>query len=197
MGIYDVIVTTGPVEEKLINYARRLFPDVNFTFIHNEQYRDTNYIYSIYLAKAYVQDDIILIHGDLVFETKVLQEMLNIQKSCVVISSSIPLPEKDFKAVVDKTGKVKQIGVEFFESAYAAQPLYKLNKHEWICWLEEITKFCEAGERQCYAENALNQILDKLELLAFDVKEKLCGEIDNQDDLERMRNKIDEVRVVL
>lgn len=197
MGISEIVVTTGPFEDKLISYAHRLFPNVNFTFIHNEQYRDTNYIYSIYLAKEYIQDDIILIHGDLVFEKKILQEMLAQQKSCVVISSSIPLPEKDFKAVIDGTGKIKKIGVEFFKKAYAAQPLYKLNKYEWICWLDEITKFCEAGERQCYAENALNQVLDKLELVAFDVKENLCAEIDNQDDLERIMSKINELGMVL
>jgi phosphoenolpyruvate phosphomutase len=82
---------------------------------------------------------------------------------------------------------VQKVGIEFFKNAYAAQPLYKLNKSDWLCWLEKISEFCESGERQCYAENALNQILDRLSLIAFDIKENLCGEIDNQSDLERIQ----------
>ena len=40
-------------------------------------------------------------HGDLVFEDKVLKSVLANKKSCMVVSSTTPLPEKDFKAVIE------------------------------------------------------------------------------------------------
>ena len=68
-----------------------------------------------------------MMHGDLVFENLVFDAILESPKSCVAVSSTIPLPEKDFKAVV-RENRVLQIGTEFFNEAVAAQPLYKLLK---------------------------------------------------------------------
>lgn len=45
---------------------------MTYTFVKNELYKDTNYIYSIYCAREYLDDDILLMHGDLVFESAVL-----------------------------------------------------------------------------------------------------------------------------
>ena len=39
------------------------------------------------------------------------------------------VPEKDFKAVI-KGNRIEKVGIEFFENAVAAQPLYKILKEE-------------------------------------------------------------------
>ena len=43
-GIRDFIVTTGPFEEQLKTVAEK-FKEANFTFVKNEIYNETNYIY--------------------------------------------------------------------------------------------------------------------------------------------------------
>ncbi len=45
----------------------------------------------------------------------------------MTVSSTLPLPEKDFKAVI-KNNKIDKVGIEFLAEAMAAQPLYKLKK---------------------------------------------------------------------
>ena len=160
---------------------------IHITFIKNPIFRDTNYIYSIYCAKDLLDDDIILMHGDLVFDNEVLLKTLLNTSSCMTVSSTLPLPEKDFKAVI-RNGKIGKVGIEFFESALAAQPLYKLNKKDWLKWLENIIKFCENNNRKCYAENALNEISNQIDLRPLDVKDELCSEIDNIEDMERIQN---------
>ena len=73
--------------------------------MRNPRCRETNYIYSIYCAREHLDDDIILMHGDLVFENEVFDRVMASEVSCMTVSSTLPLPEKDFKAqVVD--GKV-------------------------------------------------------------------------------------------
>jgi choline kinase len=74
---------------------------LDIKFIQNTIYEETNYIYSIYCAKEELKDDIVLMHGDLVFEENILDKALNFSDSCMVTSSTVPLPDKDFKAVVD------------------------------------------------------------------------------------------------
>ena len=148
----------------------------------NPVYDKTNYIYSIYCAREYLDDDIILMHGDLVFENEVFDQVVNSDTSCMTVSSTLPLPEKDFKAqIVD--GKVMKVGVDIFNDAMEAQALYKLNRADWKVWLDKITEFCEAGNSKVYAENALNELNGAANISALDVKNLLCSEIDNPEDL--------------
>ena len=181
-GVKDVIITTGYFKDVLIDYCHSLGLSLNYTFVHNDIYDKTNYIYSIYCAKDELRgQDILLLHGDLVFEESVLRDVLAFEHSCMKVSSTLPLPEKDFKAVIDN-GTVKKVGVEFFDSAMEAQAMYKLDKPEWKMWLDKICEYCESDNRRCYAEKALNEITDECVIYAFDVKDRLCSEIDTPED---------------
>lgn len=193
IGVTEVVITTGYYDSVLIEYCNSLDYPINISFVNNPRYAETNYIYSIYCARELLKDeDIILMHGDLVFEYTVLEDMLAYSGSCMKVSSTAPLPQKDFKAVVSD-GRVKAVGTDFFESAMEAQALYKLNAKDWNAWLDKIVEFCEAGNTGVYAENAFNEISDICEINAFDVKDRLCAEIDNAEDLELIKGKLAEI----
>ena len=191
-GITDVVMTTGYYSDVLEDYCRSLNLPLNYKFVNNPLYDKTNYIYSIYCAREYLDDDVILMHGDLVFENSVFEEVINSEKSCMTVSSTLDLPEKDFKAVVED-GKITKVGIEFFNNAMAAQPLYKLNKEDWKVWLDSIVAFCESDNTGCYAENALNAVSDKCEIVPFDFEDRLCAEIDNPEDLKVISKRLKEI----
>ncbi|MBR2539983.1 MAG: phosphoenolpyruvate mutase [Mogibacterium sp.] len=191
-GIKDVVMTTGYFDSVLVNYCKELDYPLHITYVNNPLYAETNYIYSIYCAKDELDDDIILMHGDLVFEASVLDDILASEASCMKVSSTTPLPDKDFKAVV-ADGQVKAVGIEFFDSAMEAQALYKLNKEDWKIWLDKISEYCESDRRGVYAENALNEVTDKCIIKALDVRERLCTEIDTPEDLAVVKAKLSEI----
>ena len=185
-GINNFCITTGAFPERLEKHIADRYPQGHFTFVHNPIYDSSNYIYSIYLAQSHLQDDILMLHGDLIFETTVLKDLLDAKTSAMVIDSTKPLPEKDFKAVVD--GKqVKKVGINFFDNALYAQPMYKLLKKDWLIWLEEINRFCDRGEIGVYAENALNEVSHHIQLHSLDIAGRFCFEVDNKDDLDYAR----------
>ena len=192
-GIEEVVMTTGYYDQILVDYCDALHLPLKFTFVNNPEYATTNYIYSIYCAKEQLKDDdIILMHGDLVFESQVMEAVIDSETSCMAVSSTLPLPEKDFKAVI-KNGKIEKIGIEFFDDAMAAQPLYKIKKEDWLVWLANIERFCEADNRKCYAENAFNEMSDQCKIYPCDVKDMLCAEIDTPEDLEVISKKVAEI----
>ena len=191
-GISEVVMTTGLFDGVLVNYCQGLDLPLHFTFVKNPIYAETNYIYSIYCAREFLDDDIIMIHGDLVFENEVFDRVVASPVSCMTISSTLPLPEKDFKAVV-RGGLVQKVGVEFFNEAVEAQALYHLKKDDWKIWLDKIVKFCEAGNIKVYAENALNELNGSANIHALDVQNLLCSEIDNPEDLAVVRAKLKEI----
>ncbi len=192
-GIKEVVMTTGYFDDILVNYCRSLELPLKYTFVKNPIYDKTNYIYSIYCAKEHLEnEDIVLMHGDLVFEPSVLDDILSYPYSCMKVSSTCPLPEKDFKAVV-YNGRVDKVGVEFFNDAMEAQALYKLNAKDWSVWLSKIVEFCENDRRNCYAEVAFNEISTACEIRAFDVQNRLCTEIDTPEDLAIVKTKVAEI----
>lgn len=192
VGITEVVMTTGYLQEQLKAYVRECNFPGQITFVPNPDYQNTNYIYSIYLAREYLDDNILLLHGDLVFEGYVLDLLLSQKGSCMAVDSTMQLPRKDFKAVL-KDGRITAVGVDLFQSAVAAMPLYKLNRTDWAVWQKEISSFCESGNRSCYAENALNHISDQCTIKPCDVKGKLCAEVDDSSGLASVTARLEQV----
>lgn len=192
-GIGEVVMTTGYYDQVLVDYCDALHLPLKFTFVNNPLYDETNYIYSIYCAKDHLKDDdILLLHGDLVFESLVLEAVIDSPASCMAVSSTISLPEKDFKAVL-KDGRIEKVGIEFFDDAVTAQPLYKILKEDWLVWLGNIEKYCENDNRKVYAENAFNEVSALCKIYPCDVKDMLCAEIDTPEDLETISRRVAEI----
>ena len=189
VGINKVIMTTGYYDKVLKDYCNSLNLNIDIIYVNNPKYRETNYIYSIYCAKKYLDDDIVLMHGDLVYTSSILEDIINSKKSVMTISTTLPLPEKDFKSVINNN-KIEKIGINYFDNAYASQPLYKINKEDFKIWLDKIIEYCENNNVKCYAENAFNEVSNMCNIYPLDVKDELCNEIDNKEDLENIKIKL-------
>lgn len=192
VGTEEVIITTGLFDGILVKYCQSLDLPLHFTFVKNPEYKTTNYIYSIYCARKYVDDDILLMHEDFIFEDSIMEEVFISNQSYMTVSSPLPLPEKDFKAVVHN-GRIEKVGVKFFNEAMVAQPLYKLTNKDWKVWLECIVSFCDVSNTKIYAVDALNEVSKDCEIRALDVESKLCNEIDNPEDFAVVSAKLQEV----
>ena len=189
-GIREAVITTGYYDEALVRYCESLDTGMEITFVRNPRFAQTNYIYSIYCARDCLRDqDILLMHGDLVFEPSVLEDLLACPDSCMKVSSTLPLPEKDFRASV-RDGFVRRVSIRETENAMEAQALYRLKAEDWKIWLEEIIRFCENGRTDVYAEEALNALDGACRIRALDVKDRLCAEIDTPEDLAAVSAKL-------
>ena len=189
-GVKDFIITTGPFEDQLKAVAAE-FPELNFTFVRNEIYLRTNYIYSMYLARKHIDDDMIFLHGDLVFSRKLVHDVLHCgEENTATVNFKKALPEKDFKGRVHD-GKVLEVSIQIFdEDCYAFQPFYKLSKATASAWVGKVVEFIHKGEDKCYAENAMNEIFPALNVRAFDYDGYYIDEIDNLEDHARVTAEI-------
>lgn len=189
-GIRNIIITTGPFENKIKKYVESEYPDLSVVYVKNQRYRTTNYIYSMWLTKKLVDDDIILFHGDLFFEKEILKKLVEKKyANCVLVNRRIKPPKKDFKAVIENDVVIK-IGVEFSgKNAFFSAPMYKFSKLEFLHWLNEIGKFIKKrGKLKIYAECILNEISDKIILHPVYFAKEICLEIDTIKDLELVRS---------
>jgi phosphoenolpyruvate phosphomutase len=191
--IREVIVTTGPFPELLEKHVLFHANGLDVIFVNNPVYTRTNYIYSMFLAKEYLQGDIILLHGDLVMEPTVLRDLVYSINSTVTVDCLLPLSVRDFKARLD-SGRISAIGTEFFgNDCVACQPAYKWKQVDFEIWLDKISEFCQNGETGVYAENALNLISDKVNLYPMELERRLCNEIDDLNDLLMIKEKFQQI----
>ena len=200
-GIREFVITTGAFGEQLkevcedfrVNFSAEHEDALKFHFVENPKYQETNYIYSMYLAGEYLDDDFLMLHGDLVFDEGLVSMVLeNERSSTCLINREKTLPEKDFKGrVVD--GLLKEVSISIFdEDCFALQPLYKLARKDLLAWYGQVVKFVERGETHVYAENALNEILDEVKIYALSYAKHYIEEIDTAEDYERVKEEIEE-----
>lgn len=192
--IKDVIITTGPFEEKIKEHVGEKFSDINVTYVKNTLYDKTNYIYSMgLLDKQLIDEDVLLLHGDLVFEEDVVKKILKTKyDNAVLINKVLDLPEKDFKGrVIDD--EIKHISIDIFDDdCYFLIPLYKFKKIHFEKWLDKINMYINKNELSVYAENALNELLESgtISLKSVYFEEEICLEVDDLNDLEKAKSSI-------
>ena len=162
------------------------------TYVNNPLYDKTNYIYSFYLAKDYLDDDFIMLHGDLVFNKNLVKKIIaSDHSSCVTADKNKELPEKDFKGRFIND-KLKEVSIHIFDdNCYALQPLYKLSKKDINLWMDKVVEYIEEKNiSSVYAENAMNEISESLDISFYDASEDFVEEIDNPEDYDRVSRGI-------
>lgn len=192
-GINEVVITTGPYPEMLKNICSKpCYRNMHFVFPQNEIFDASNYIYSMYKAREYLDDDILMMHGDLVFDRTLIPSLLrNKELNTCLINKYKPLPEKDFKGrIIDN--ELREVGISIFDDdCYAFQPLYKLSKDVMKVWLDNVVKFVESGNINVYAENAFNEVSKGLGIKPVSYHNHFIDEVDNKDDLARVNKEIE------
>lgn len=200
-GIKDFIISTGPFKE-LVEDIKNEFPYLNFTFVHSDKYNTTNYIYSFYLMKDLIlndkenlDEDYLMLHGDLVFNDGFIKHFLEYDNklSYGSYNKSANLPEKDFKCLTDKNLELKKISVKDMgtKNVYKFQPFYRFHKQDLDMFINKVIEFIEVRNiSNVYAEEALNELLsdssNKLKMTLFSINNDFIEEIDNKQDLEKV-----------
>lgn len=189
-GITRVVITTGAFAEQLHQKAALpAFAGMTIRFVANPLYATTNYIYSMYLAREAVssEQDVLLLHGDLAWNRRLLEKFLAQPSSdLVMVNRRLPCPSKDFKARL-QDGKVQEVSVTMAgEDCYPLQPLYRLTPATWKGWCRAVAEFVEQGRCDVYAEEALNTLLPDLQLMPFSYDEDFIDEVDTLEDLARV-----------
>lgn len=192
-GIRDFVVTTGPWPEQVEAVAGEFEANgCTFSFVRNDRYNETNYIYSMWLARDLLRgEEVLLLHGDLVFDAAYVRKLLALPTgSYASVDPSLPVPDKDFSAeIVD--GEVRKVGVGIEgRNLMAFQAMYRLAPEAMDIWLDAVEDFVARGETGVYAENASNTVFQQMHVTAHPYTDHVLEEIDTKDDLARVSNMI-------
>lgn len=193
-GINKFCLVVGYESEVLIEYLDKNFPEMEFEYIHNKNYAETNNIYSLYMARKVLErDDTILLESDLIYEENIIREMVEAPEPNLVAAAryeqwmdgTVVLinSKKDILDFVEKN----EFHYEDVDKYYKTVNIYKFSrdfaKQHYIPFLEAYIK--AYGKNQYY-ETVLKAVahIRKAKLKAFVLEKRDWYEIDDSQDLD-------------
>ena len=82
-GFKRLVVVIGHLGDRIQEFLQQHAGDMQVEYVTNPDYRTTNNIYSLWLARQQIREPFLLVESDLVFETSMLDDMLQPDKMAV------------------------------------------------------------------------------------------------------------------
>lgn len=184
-GIEEIIVLTGYLQEKLVSFLKAKYSSINIIFVNNDDYENTNNMYSLYLARNLVKDEFIMSNADVVFSNDMVKLLLQNTEDSMIAVDKDNYNEESMKIIVNED-KVISISKQIEErDAYGTSiDLYKFNKEATKLMFNEINYIINEDKNlNSWTEVALDSILSKTVFKPMNIGERFWYEIDNHEDL--------------
>jgi choline kinase len=160
--ILDVVLVVG-YHKELVERLYRDRPGQRMTFVVNDDYAVTNTAYSLHLALAGMDDDFVLINGDVLFDGAILADLIaHPAPNCVAVDADIPLDHEEIK-VIASDGHVERISKELDprRSLGEAIGLYKIGRGT-VSGLKAVFEELERnGECRHFFEKGIERVCEE------------------------------------
>jgi choline kinase len=185
-GVRSVVVVTGHARAPLERYLAGRH-DVTVTCVLNPAYAETNTLASVLCAAPALEDDFLLLDGDLVFEPAVLTPLLEPgNRLAVDFARGV---DAEAVKVATEGSRVRAVGKTLPAGAVAAGEsigIARIGRSLARPLVAAGRRLVAAGVAQAYYEAAFQGLIDQgVEFHASDVSGLRWEEIDDHDDLAR------------
>tara|TARA_B100000575_G_C23076572_1_gene620132 strand:+ start:562 stop:1296 length:735 start_codon:yes stop_codon:yes gene_type:complete len=185
LNIKDIIIVVGYHREMLMENVRQNFPDMNFHFLINHHYFETNTAYSVLIAKNHINSDLFLMNADVVYPISLLSDVFSSEYKNVLAVDIKICGEEEVKVIDGGSNKVVAIGKDLIEDQCLGEfiGVAKLSKNFIIHFMDSLERLIKAGGKNDYFEAAIQAIINDVELNFLNVSQYPCLEIDFIEDL--------------
>ncbi|MDR1143108.1 MAG: aminotransferase class I/II-fold pyridoxal phosphate-dependent enzyme [Spirochaetaceae bacterium] len=191
-GIRKCVIVAGYQKDNLMRFVGAKYKNIDIEYIVNDVYKKTNNIYSLYLAgERLTQDDTILLESDLIFEERVIKDLLDSPEPTLAAVAPYESWMDGTVVQISKNGTVTNvIPRKFFdynekETYYKTVNIYKFSKEfSSTCYVPFLNAYSKAMGSNEYYEQVLRVIttLDRNELKALVLSDHKWYEIDDVQD---------------
>ncbi len=188
LGINDIAIVTGYAEKYILNALK----EYKFTHFQNPFFDITNSIASAYLAREFLDDDIIMMNADVFIEKKGLEELLHEQKSPVFLADSTRIEDADYKFYWENN-ILKNYGKELTHEQTKGEyvGIAKISKNDIEFFKNELKRLVESQKHDYWWEDVFYANNQK-DIFIKDIKGHFWAEVDYIEDYERIKEYLKE-----
>lgn len=147
-------------------------------FVINPFYKVTNSIASLWFAREYLKDDVIIMNGDVCFSDTILRKITDAQNgNYILIDSSKPSLDPVFNSTTVKNWTGEYAGI------------YRLTKTNALKLKKQVEECVLTEKYSYYHESALLKLLKNgLQIEKIDIAGNKWAEIDTKEDFEKAKD---------
>jgi NDP-sugar pyrophosphorylase family protein len=191
-GLQECVLVVGYRGSQITNRIGNNHRGVAISYVENPRYQETNNLYSLWLAKDWLDDDIVLIEGDLLFEVDLIRQLIQYPASSVAVvdqyqdtmDGTVMVAENSIaSAMILK----KDQGPQFnYRSALKTVNVYKLSRSTMRnLVIPELSRRVEQGNTDLYYEAIFADLIaeQRLQMSVLRTGTLKWAEVDTIDDL--------------
>lgn len=185
-GFKRLVIVTGHLENKIKDFLGNKFKNIQIEYIFSPLYKETNNIYSLWMARQAINEPFLLLESDLVYDDSLLDNMLTPNKmavskmqpwlngTCVTINKL-----SDVKAFIPGSNK------DLKETKYKTVNIYSISKDSWSLIVKQLNKQISINNVNSYYETVFADMVadGSLSFKAASFDNKPWYEIDTIEDL--------------
>ena len=189
LGVTDITMIVGYHREMLMINVEKNFPDLNFNFVINHHYFETNTAYSIHIGRDKLDSQVLLMNADVIYPKALLEKVFSSSYKTVLAVDIKACGKEEVKVIDGGQNKIVAIGKDLIEEQCLGEfiGVAKLSKDFDDIFRRSISDLVDAGGKNDYFEAAIQPLLDKVDTHFIDISEYPCLEIDFLEDLESAR----------
>ncbi len=192
--IEEIFIIIGYKANLIKNYIQSHYnSNPKIKLLVNKHYNTTNNMFSLYLAKDYINKSFLLLNGDVILEKEIINGLINFPfKDAIAVDigkynrESMKVIQKK-KHLIDISKKINQK-----DALGCSIDFYKFSEVGKNLLFNKISEFInDKNEKNLWTEVAIQSLIknQELKMRAYDIKDKKWIEIDNLKDL-RTANKL-------
>ncbi len=194
--IKEIIIVTGYHSDLLEKQIGTNYKDIKISYLKNKKYSETGSMYSFSQTKNLIDDDVILLESDLLYESKAIETLLDSKHKDVILVSELLNSGDDVYICTDEKNEIIYLGKEVPEN-YKDKikgALVGISKYS-----KEFLNILFSKAQSDYEKNECNYHYEETVLETSrsnrPVQALFCAglnwiEIDNENDLLRAREEI-------
>ncbi|OJF75888.1 MAG: hypothetical protein BKP49_10545 [Treponema sp. CETP13] len=200
IGIKKAVIVVGHMRDKIVEKIGFNYNGIEITYVSNNIYDKTNNVYSMWLARDYLDDNLLMLECDLYYKKELLTEIAKSTADCSILTSDFNPKTMDGTVIaVDKALNAKQLILKKnqdsnfdYKNCKKTVNIYKLSKDFLLKkYLPAIDLYVKTQSVNSYYELVLGSLIyfENSTIKVINVPENLWNEIDNTDDLKRAESR--------
>jgi choline kinase len=189
-GIREAVIVIGFKGELIRNRFGEQFGEVRIKYIENPIYDKTNNIYSLWLAKDEIDQDIVIINGDDLFHVGILKNLVESEhENAGVVDDSKETLDEDAMKVLVNSGIIKDVdkGIPIEQAHGDAIGIYRFSQQGASTFFDKISQFVKSGNVGVVYLKAMREVLNDVNLYSVSTNGLTWDEVDSKEDLERAK----------
>jgi len=192
-GIKDVVIVIGHLGELIKQKLGDDYNGAKITYLDNKEYATTHTLHSFLKSRDYLDDDIILLESDLLYQENLIKIVLESRYDNLFVVTNHGGSGDEYFTVVDKDNKIKKTSPDReLENISVGEfiGVSKLSKHFLNSYLAKMDKIMFNPQKTGYENSLLDIKSDPVYPLI--INQLKWTEIDNLEDLQKAKRIFEE-----